>query len=100
DRSSRASPPCRVRQGGRPTMPGSSPSSCSGAGSLSSSSTCSSEGQVEHVASQTRFAATIARFVAIGLAIYVALLAGAEWLTRHTGHMNPLFKIEQAVGDY
>lgn len=39
-------------------------------------------------------------FVAIGLAIYAALLGGSEWLVMRYGHMNPIFKIERADADY
>lgn len=50
-----------------------------------------------------RTAPTFARatqFCAIGLLIYLSLLAGAEWLVHRNGHMNPIFKIGQAAGEY
>jgi hypothetical protein len=45
-----------------------------------------------------RLARATLAFVAIGLAIYVGLYAGAEWLVQRTAHANPLQKIE-AAGD-
>ncbi|MFU0504636.1 hypothetical protein [Pseudaminobacter sp. NGMCC 1.201702] len=37
------------------------------------------------------------RFTVIGLALYVLLFAGAEWLVHRNGHMNPVFKIDAAT---
>lgn len=34
------------------------------------------------------------RFIAIGVALYALLFAGAEWLVQRNGHVNPIFKIE------
>lgn len=42
----------------------------------------------------------VAAFVAVGLAIYVALLAGSEWLIRRNGVMNPVLKADRAQGVY
>lgn len=39
-------------------------------------------------------------FLAVGLAIYAALYAGAEWLVARNGHMNPIFKVETAGPSY
>jgi hypothetical protein len=43
---------------------------------------------------------TAAWFIGIGLFIYALLLAGCEWLVYRNGRMNPIYKIDVAVGDF
>ncbi|RIK85786.1 MAG: hypothetical protein DCC69_09460 [Hyphomicrobiales bacterium] len=44
-------------------------------------------------------AATVARFIGIGLVIYALLLAGSEWLLHRNGRMNPIYKADAAAMD-
>ena len=43
---------------------------------------------------------SVIAFLAVGLAIYAALYAGAEWLVARNGHMNPVYKVETAGLSY